>query len=55
LGKTLQSLQSEETLRIQQHSQVTDSEKFNIDVTEYIIREQNDEQVKSDGIVAWKH
>ena len=36
-GEPLQSMQSEETVAIQQHSQVTDFENFDIHVEEYII------------------
>ena len=58
-GEPLQSLQSEKTLAIQQHSQATDSENFDDDdhhhVEEYLIREHNDKQVGSDRTVAWEH
>ena len=54
LGEPLQSPQSEETMAIQQRSQATDSDIFNIHVEEYIIQEHNDEPVSSNGTVAWE-
>ena len=53
-GQPLQSMQSEETVAIQQHLQATDSDNFDIHVEEYIIQEHNDDQVSSDGTVAWE-
>jgi len=47
-------MQSEETVAIQQHLQATDSDNFDIHVEEYIIQEHNDDQVSSDGTVAWE-
>jgi len=53
-GEPLQSPQSEETVAIQKHSQATDSDNSNIHGQENIFREHNDEQVSSDGTVAWE-
>jgi len=50
-------MQSEETVAIWQHLQVTDSDHFDIPVEEYImmiIQEHDNDQVSSDGIVAWE-
>jgi len=52
-AESLQSMQSEETVAIRQHLQVTDSDNFDIHVEEYI-QEHNDDQVSSDGTVAWE-
>ena len=41
----LQSMQSEETVAIQQHLQTTDSDNFDVHVEEYIIQEHNDDQI----------
>jgi len=57
LGELLQSQQSEETVAIQQRPHSTDSDNFDIHVVhvkEYIIRNHNDEQVSSNGTVAWE-
>ena len=53
LIEPLQSMQSEDTVAIRQHLQTTDSDNFDVDVEEYIIQEHNDEQISSDGTVAW--
>jgi len=53
-GEPLPSMQSEETVAIQQHLQATDSDNFDIHVEEYIIQEHNDDQVSSDGTMAWE-
>jgi len=39
---------------IQQHLQATDSDNLDIHVEEYIIQEHNDDQVSSDGTVAYE-
>ena len=46
----LQSMQSD----IQQHLQTTDSDNSDVHVKEYIIQEHNDDQISSDGTVAWE-
>ena len=47
-------MQSEETVAIRQHLHATDSDNSDIHVEEYIIQEHNDDQVSSDGTVAWE-
>jgi len=46
--------QSEETEAIWQHLQATDPDNSDIHVEEYIIQEHNDDQVSSDGTMAWE-
>jgi len=53
-GEPLQSMQSEETVSIRQHLQTTDSDNFDNHVEKYIIQEHNDDQISSDGTVAWE-
>ena len=53
-GEPLQRIQSEETVAIRQHLQTTDSDNFDVHVEEYIIQEHNDDQISSDGTVAWE-
>jgi len=53
-GEPLQSMQSEETVAIRQHLQATDSDNFDIHVKEYIVQGHNDDQISSDGTVAWE-
>jgi len=38
---------------ILQHLQTTDAHNFDVHVEEYIIQEHNDDQISSDGTVAW--
>jgi len=40
---------------IRQHLQATDSDNFDIHVAEYITQEHDNEQVSSNGTVAWEH
>ena len=47
-------MQSEETVAIRQHLQTTDSDNFDFHVEEYFIQEHNDDQISSDGTVAWE-
>ena len=47
-------MHSEETVAIQQLLQATDSDNFDIHVEEYIIQVHNDDQISSDGTVAWE-
>ena len=47
-------MQSEETVAIQQHLQTTDSDNFDVHVEGHIIQEHNDDQISSDGTVAWE-
>jgi len=47
-------MQSEETVAILQHLQTTDSDNFDVHVEKYIIQEHNDDQISSDGTVAWE-
>jgi len=47
-------MQSEKTVAVRQHLQATDSDNFDIHVEEYIIQEHSDDQVNSDGTVAWE-
>jgi len=54
-GEPLQSMQSEETVAIWQHLQATDSDNFDVHVEEYIIQEHIDDEISSDGTVAWEH
>ena len=53
-GEPLQSMQSEETVAIRQHLQTTDADNFDVCVEEYIIQEHNDDQISSNGTVAWE-
>ena len=54
-GEPLQSMQSEETVAIRQHLQTTYSDNFDVHVEKYIIQEHNDDQISSDGTMAWEH
>ena len=54
LGEPLQIMQSEETVAIWQHLQVTDSDNSDIHVEAYIIQKHHDDQVSSDSTVAWE-
>jgi len=47
-------MQSEETVAVRQHLQTTDADNFDVHVEEFIIHEHNDDQISSDGTVAWK-
>jgi len=47
-------MQSEETVAIRRHLQTTDSDNFDVHVEEYIIQQHNDDQISSDGTVAWE-
>jgi len=47
-------MQSEETVAVRQHLQTTDSDNFDVHVEEYSIQEHNDDQISSDGTVAWE-
>jgi len=47
-------MQSEESVTIQQHLQTTDSDNFDVHVEEFIIQEHSDDQISSDGTVAWE-
>jgi len=53
-GQPLHSMQSEGTVAIWQHLQTTDSDNFDVHVEEYIIQEHGDDQISSDGTVAWE-
>jgi len=53
-GESLQSMQSEETVAIQQHLQTKDSDNLDVHVEEHIIQEHNDDQISSDGTVVWE-
>ena len=41
-------------MAIRQHLQTTDSDNFDVHVQKYIIQEHNDDQISSDGTVAWE-
>ena len=41
-------------MAIQQQLQATDSDNFDIHVKEYIVQGHNDDQISSDGTVAWE-
>jgi len=47
-------MHSEETVAFRQHLQATDSDNFDIHIEEYIVQEHNEDQVSSDGTVAWE-
>ena len=47
-------MQSEETVAIRQHLQTTDSDNLHVHVEEHIFKEHNDDQISSDGTVAWE-